>query len=178
MAIWCALLGNAGIALFTIAVVGWNPAGVHAAARNTARFSSLWCAAALAAPGLNRVLGELAERRLIGAFVAAHSMHLASVAVLLLTFERAHILPHPVQSAAVVAVGSVIILVLALSSEGSQSFARAVRSIALYIASLIFFLAFYRNHVRSLRAIAMFFVVALVLRLSGSFILSVRTRPG
>ena len=171
-------MGNAGIALFTIAVVGWNPDGVHAAARNTARFSSLWCAAAFAAPGLSRVLGELAERRLINAFVAAHSMHLASVAVLLLTFERTRILQHPVQSAVVVVIGSTVILLLALTSAGSQFMSRTVRSIALYVASLIFFLAFYRNHVRSLRAIAVFFVVALVLRLSGSFILSVRTRPG
>jgi hypothetical protein len=46
MPIWIALLGNALIAIVTVAVLGWDAAGALSAARNTARFSSVWCVAA------------------------------------------------------------------------------------------------------------------------------------
>ena len=36
--VWLAIAGNVVVALCTYAVVGWNEAGGHAAARNTARF--------------------------------------------------------------------------------------------------------------------------------------------
>jgi len=87
-----AAASNLGVAVTTLAIRGWNSGGAHAAARNTARFSCLWCVAAFAAPGLARLgHGLPAGARLVQAFVAAHLVHFAVVAALIASFERAHL---------------------------------------------------------------------------------------
>jgi hypothetical protein len=169
MPIWIALLGNALIAIATVAVLGWNAAGALSAARNTARFSSLWCVAALASPAFFRLFRNLRESQLIHAFVAAHAVHFASVAALLLIFPPRHIAQHPVQSAIVIALGSSIIVGLGLTATATRSLYAGVRSSTLYTASLVFFLAFFRHALKPLRGIAVMLAVALVMRITSSF---------
>jgi hypothetical protein len=168
MPILFALFGNLVIAAITVGVLGWNSAGAHAAARNTARFSALWCAAALASPALSRVFRGYCENRLIYAFVAAHTVHFVSVAALLFTFEGARIAERAGQSVAVIATGSSLILGLGLAAGAARPLGRAIRSITLYAASLIFLLAFFHHTVRPLRAIAVIIAIAVVLRLASN----------
>jgi hypothetical protein len=163
-----ALFGNLAVAAITLAILGWNSAGAHAAARNTARFSALFCAAALASPAVFRIFHRDRESQLILAFVAAHVVHFLTVAALLVTFERAHIAERAAQSVAVIAVGFSLTLGLGLAATAVRPAAKAIRSITLYAASLIFFLAFFHHNVRPLRAIAVIIAVALVLRLTNN----------
>ena len=164
--IWIAALGNVAVVIATIAVLGWDPSAAHAAARNSARFSSLWCAFALASPGLDRLVPNfLSETRLIRAFVAAHAVHYLSVATLLLAFERQHLWQQPGRAAASTAVGLLLLVLLLLTAPATHGVALVVRQATLYLASLIFFLAFVRHSLWPLRAIAFLMVSALAMRL-------------
>jgi hypothetical protein len=69
--------GNAVVALATYAYLGFNTAGGAAAARNTARFSSVVFAIALATH-FHRRLGS-SYRAWIYSFVAAHVVHFGTV---------------------------------------------------------------------------------------------------
>jgi hypothetical protein len=172
-AFFLALFGNLVIAAITLGALGWNSSGSHAAARNTARFSGLCCAAALASPAVFRIFRRDVESQLILTFVAAHVVHFLTVAALLFSFERSHIAARPGQSAAVIAVGSSLIVVLGVTAAAARPWAMTIRSLTLYAASLIFFLAFFHHSVWLLRAIAALLVFALLLRLASN--LSLRT---
>src|SRR5437879_5699504 len=82
-----AILVNALVALVTYGILGWNTTGASAAARNTARFSSLVFMLALltsaAASSGSQKLIALAANRLgmMYAFVAAHLVHYSAVAL-------------------------------------------------------------------------------------------------
>lgn len=78
--IYSAATLNCGVVLATTAVRGWNSAGIHAVARNSARFSALWFMVAFAAPGLVRFIRGLpSAATLLWAWCAAHMVHFASV---------------------------------------------------------------------------------------------------
>ena len=152
--------------------------GAHAAARNTARFSALCCAAALASPAVFRIFHRDTESQLILTFVAAHVVHFLTVAALLFSFERTHIAARPSQSAAVIAVGSSLIVGLGVTAAAARPLGMTIRSLTLYGASLVFFLAFFHHSVRPLRAIAALLVVALLLRLTSNLSLRMaRAKP-
>lgn len=72
-----ATVANLLVAIATYAYYGWNVVGGAVAARNTARFSSVCFAIALAAHFHRRYGREYVS--LIKAFIAAHSVHFASV---------------------------------------------------------------------------------------------------
>src|SRR5690242_9467286 len=148
-----AAASNLSVAVATIALHGWNAAGAHAAARNTARFSSLWFMAAFAAPGLSRLVRGLpAGARLVQAVVTAHLVQkpLASAAVLVFGFSL------------VVGAG------LTATARGSRYYI-VLHTLILYVLFLIFFLAFAQNAVKPLRLMAVPLALALLLRLiSGS----------
>jgi hypothetical protein len=72
-----AALLNAVIALATYAFVGWNLAGAPVAARNTARFSALMLALAVAVRFHPRWM--TAYRTAFLSFVAAHGVHYGTV---------------------------------------------------------------------------------------------------
>jgi hypothetical protein len=163
-----AAASNMLVALATLALQGWNAAGAHAAARNTARFSSLWFIVAFAAPGLGRAVRALpAGARLVQAFVAAHLVHFAVVAALIASFERAHLAQKPVQSAAILVFGFSLVVGAGLTAtpRGSR-FYSALHSLTLYVLFLIFFLAFAQNAVKPLRLMAVPLALALILRLT------------
>jgi hypothetical protein len=171
-----ALLGvaaasNVAVALATLAIYGWNASGAQAAARNTARFSSLWFLVAFAAPGLKRLVrGLLPAARLTHAFVAAHLVHFATIAALIASFETAHLAHQPAQSAAILLIGFTLVVGAGLTATRRDSrFRSALHSFTMYSLFLIFFLAYARNPVKPLRLMAVPFALALVLRLtSGS----------
>src|SRR5215469_9701615 len=105
--IYSAAALNCVVVLATVVVRGWNSAGIHAVARNSARFSALWFVVAFAAPGLVRFIRGLpAATTLLWAWCAAHMVHFASVAVLLSIFERQHVEQHRLQNLLVVLIGS------------------------------------------------------------------------
>lgn len=162
-----AAASNLSVALATIALHGWNAAGAHAAARNTARFSSLWFMVAFAAPGLSRLVGGLpAAARLVKAFVTAHLVHFAVVAALIASFERAHLVQKPLASAAILVFGFSLVVGAGLTAtaRGSRSYI-VLHTLTLYLLFLIFFLAFAQNEVKPLRLMAVPLALALLLRL-------------
>lgn len=169
--LWCALGCNVLLAATTVGVYGWTPAGIHAAARNTARFASLWFVVAFAAPGLTRFVPLLpTEERLTRAYVAGHLVHFAVVSLLILTFDSAHVLQAPGRSAAIVLVGFVIVMAVGMTARPRLSrLHAAARSFALYAIFGIFFLAFVHNSFTPVRLLAIVFAVALVLRLGGVY---------
>jgi hypothetical protein len=72
-----AAVTNSLLAIATYAYYGWNAVGAAVAARNTARFSSLFFAVALASHFHSRFGHDYVP--LIKAFVAAHIIHFATV---------------------------------------------------------------------------------------------------
>ena len=161
-----ALFGNLVVAAITLGILGWNSAAAHATVRNTARFSALCCAAALASPALSKIMHRDRQSQLILAFVAAHVVHFVTVTALLFTFERAHIAERTGQSVAVIGIGFSLILTLGLAAAAVRPAAKVIRSVTLYAASLIFFVAFFHHAIRPLRVIALIIAIALVLRLT------------
>jgi hypothetical protein len=165
-----AAASNAGVALATFAMQGWNSAGAHAAARDTARFSCLWFLVAFSSPGLVRLLRGLpAGARLVQAFVAAHLVHFAVVAALIASFERAHLTQKPGQAAAILLIGFSLVVGAGLTAMPRPSrLYSAAHQVTLYLIFLIFFLAFARNAVKPLRLLAVLLVCALLLRLAAA----------
>jgi hypothetical protein len=166
-----AAASNLSVALATLAFRGWNAAGAHAAARNTARFSSLWFLVAFAAPGLSRLIRELpAGARLVQAFVAAHLVHFAVVAALIASFGRAHLVQKPVASAAILVFGFSLVVGAGLTAtaRGSRYYI-ALHTFILYALFLIFSLSFAQNAVRPLRLMAVALALALLLRLTSGW---------
>lgn len=166
--IWIAAAANLMVAGATLLLSGWRSAGLHAAARNTARFSMLCFMAGLAAPGLTRWIRALpSETRLIQAFVAAHLVHFAVVALLLGSFERAHIAGNPLQAAIVIVFGSGFVIGLGVTAAPRASRGcRVFRYLALYVIFLLFFAASVKNPVKPLRISAVLLFFALLLRLT------------
>ncbi len=162
-----AVAANCLVAGATYAVQGWNAAGAHAAARNTARFSLAWFVVAFAAPALTRFIRNLpAEAVLIRSFVGAHVVHFATVLSLLVGFESAHLAEHPGRAAAVIGIGfSVVVLAGVTASPRASRLYTAVHEIALYVVFLIFFAGYAVHPIKPLRAIGAVLGVALILRL-------------
>jgi hypothetical protein len=166
-----ATIGNLAVTAVTLVLGGWAAGGAHAAARNTARFSALWFMAGLAAPGLGRwVRGMPAEARMIQAFVAAHLVHFATVAALLLAFEAAHLRHHPAQAAATVLGGFALVAAMGLMASPQASRLHTIfRRLLLSVIFFIFLVAFLRDVFKPLRVLAVGLVLALMVRLSGSW---------
>jgi hypothetical protein len=166
-----AAASNLSVAVATLAFHGWNAAGAHAAARNTARFSSLWFMVAFAAPGLGRLVRGLpAGARLVQAFVAAHLVHFAVVGALIASFETAHLAQKPLASAAILVFGFSLVVGSGLTAtpRGSR-FYSGLHTFTVYALFLIFFLAFAQNAVKPLRLMAVPLALALILRLTSGW---------
>jgi hypothetical protein len=166
--ILAAVFSNFAVVAATYTVRGWNAAGAHAAARNSARLSTLWFAVAFAAPGLARFFRSLpTPATLVHSFFAAHAVHFAAVVVLLTRFEFSHVSQHPSRAAAVVSGGFLLVLVAALTATAGPPWAYLHR-VTLYAVFLIFFLVFVVNPARPLRALAVLLVLSFFLRLCGA----------
>jgi len=160
---------NLAVMAATFVVRGWNVAGAHAAARNTARLSALWFVVAFAAPGLILFFRSLpAPATLVHSFFAAHAVHFVTVAVLLTRFEFSHVSQHPGRTAAVVLGGFLVVLVAAVTAtpRPSRTYSYLHRA-ALYVVFLIFFGAFVAHPTKPLRTLAVLLVLSLFLRLGG-----------
>jgi hypothetical protein len=163
-----AAASNLAVVAVTYMVRGWNAAGAHAAARNTARLSALCFAVAFAAPGLVRLLRSLpTPETLVHSFFAAHAVHLGAVTILLTRFEFSHVSQQPGRTAAVVLGGFLLVLVAALTATPGPSWTYSyVHRGTLYAVFLIFFLAFVAHPTKPLRAVAVLLALSLVLRLA------------
>ena len=163
-----AAASNLVVVAVAYAVHGWNAAGAHAAARNSARLSALWFALAFAAPGLVRFFRSLpAPTTLVYSFFAVHLVHFLTVSFLLVRFEFSHVMQTPGRAAAVVSGGFMLVLVAAVAAKPAASWSyRYLHKTALYAIFLIFFLAFARHSSRSLRTLAAVLALSLFLRLA------------
>lgn len=168
--IYSAAIANIVTALGTFAILGWNSGAAHAAARNSARFAAIWFLLAFAAPALVRFTQRLpAPRILLWAWFTAHLVHFASVAVLLATFERGHLMQHPGQAALVILIGSGFVFGAALTGSSHSHAAALVHNVSLYAVFTLFTLAFAHNRVVALRLLAVALGLALILRLAAIF---------
>jgi hypothetical protein len=163
-----AALTNLAVVGATYALRGWNAAGAHAAARNTARLSALWFAVAFTAPGMIRFFHSLpAPATLVRSFFAAHAVHFGAVAALLTRFEFPRVSEHPGRAGAVVLGGFLLVLVAALTATPGPSWTYSyLHRATLYAVFLIFFLAFVANPAKPLRAVSVLLIMSLVVRLS------------
>ena len=163
-----AAASNVIVVTATCVVHGWNAAGAHAAARNSARLSALWFALAFAAPGLTRLLRGLpAPATFVYSFFAAHCVHFVTVAVLLTTFDFLHVMQNPARAVAVVLGGFALVLLAAGTATPSAPWTyRYLHRTALYAIFLIFFFAFARHSSKPLRALAAVLALSLFLRLA------------
>jgi hypothetical protein len=166
-----AVSGNLAVAAIACAVRGWTAVSLHAAARNTARFSCLWFIVALAAPGLIQLVRTLpSEASLLRAFVAAHLVHFAMVALLLATFDSANVVRNPPRAALFLIGGFAVVAGLGLLARPqSTKVMAAVRTLLVFVTFVIFFLAFARTTVKLLHGLSALLGVALILRLASRF---------
>jgi hypothetical protein len=170
LVIYSAATANCVVALATLATQGWNSAGAHAAARNSARFSAMWFVVAFAAPGLQQFIRGLpSAMTLLWAWFAAHLVHFASVAVLLSTFDRPHLAQHPGRAVLVLLIGSGVVFGAALTASSHSPLYRVIHKLSLYAVFALFTLAFAHNRVPGLRLLAVALGLALVLRLTAHF---------
>jgi len=152
----------------TLALLGWNANGAHAAARNTARFSALCFIVAFATPGLARWFQGIPQTGLTLSFVAAHLVHYAVVAVLLATFERARLVHDFIRLAPIALAGFALVVALGFTaSHRSSRLYMFAHIVSLYIVFIIFCLAFVLNRGWPLRFVAFLLGSALILRLTG-----------
>jgi hypothetical protein len=168
--IWTAVLGNVAVMSASWSVYGWNLIGAHVAARNTARFSSLWFILGFAAPGLNRWFRALPGFRIIQAFVAAHLVHFTAVAMLLAAFMPAHASHNPARTAAIVIIGSALVIAAGLTAKPRASaIYTTVHAALLALIFLIFFLGFLKDPLKPVRGLVVLLALALLLRLGADF---------
>ena len=156
------------MALCTYAIIGWNSAGGHAAARNTARFSFLWFAFAFALPGLVRFHGAMpSETRAIQAFVSAHTIHYCAVLTMGYLAADSILRKGNRGSVLFVAIGFVLVLMVGLTSnpELARKY-RRMNAILLYVVFLIFLVAYGKHPDHLLRSLLIPLLLALILRWS------------
>ncbi len=172
-ALMIAVAGNGIVLCLSWVAYGWNWAGVHGAARNTARFSALWFLAGFAAPGLVRwIRGWPAETDLLQAFVAAHMVHYGSV-LAVLAFDPAHLLHHPIAAGVAIAGGFLLVLGLGLTARprASALYGSLHRSL-LYAIFLVFFVGLLNDRFRPFRVLAALLGLGLILRLTSGMSLA------
>ena len=166
--VWLAIAGNVVVALCTYAVVGWNSAGGHAAARNTARFSFLWFAFGFAVPGLMRLFSAIpSETRAIQAFVSAHMVHYCAVLTMSYLAADSILRKRNTGSVLFVAIGFLLVLMVGLTSNphGSRVYLR-LHVFLLYVMFLIFLVAYGKHPNHLLRFLLVPLLLALILRWS------------
>jgi hypothetical protein len=162
-----AAIANCVVVLVTLSMWGWNFAGGHAIARNSARFSGLCFVIAFAGPGLERLVRGLPNAvTLFWAWFAAHLVHFASVLILFATFERSNIAKNPGQTAVVVLFGAVLVFGAALTARTRALSGRVLHNVLLYAIFGIFTLAFARDKATLLHVVASLLILALGVRLS------------
>jgi len=166
-ALMIAVAGNGIVLCLSWVVYGWNLAGVHVAARNTARLSALWFLPGFVAPGLVRwIRGWPAETGLLEAFVAAHMVHYGSV-LAVLAFDPAHLLHHPIAAGVAIAGGFLLVLGLGLTAppRASELYGYLHRFL-LYVIFLVFFVGLMNDRFRPFRVLAAVLGLGLILRLT------------
>lgn len=166
--IWLAIAGNVVVALCTYVVVGWNSAGGHAAARNTARFSFLWFVFGFAVPGLMRLYGAIPSgTRTIQAFVSAHMVHYGAVLTMGYLAADSILRKLNIGSMLFVAIGFLLVLMVGITSNphSSRNYQR-LHVFLLYIVFLIFLIAYGKHPDHLLRFLLIPLLAALVMRWS------------
>jgi hypothetical protein len=134
-ATWMALLSAALAFALTLFYYHWTVDAAQVAARNTARFSALWMAAAIAWRASERGLDALKG------FVATHAVHYA--AVLWFAYSDAHHHLHSFAPTAllVATFGTAHLIVVATTMHAATGWRQKLNSAAVYLAWLLFVIA-------------------------------------
>jgi hypothetical protein len=146
--------------------VGWNAEGAGSAARNTARFASLFFAAGFAGPRLRALCPPLPQSAtVIQAFFAAQMVHFASVALLHSRFAEQP-LHLGVPQIGIVLAGFSLVAIAGLTATPNPTsrLYRLAQLVSIHLIFLIYFLDYLRHPVKPLRVLAAVFLVALALR--------------
>ena len=142
-AIWLATTIAAVIGLASFFLAGQSPAGLGSAARNTARFSGIVFALALAARS-PRFLALFADRwSIFFAFIAAHGVHFSAVAALAI-FDTAHPLHRMDPPAIMTLAGGFTLVLLAAITAGKADapFRSRIHTFFFYVLAVVFAVAF------------------------------------
>jgi hypothetical protein len=166
-AVMIAVAGNGIVLCLSWVGYGWNWAGVHGAARNTARFSEQWFLAGFLAPGLVRWIRRWpAETDLLQAFVAAPMVHYGSV-LAVLAFDPAQVLHHPIAAGVAIAGGFWLVLGLGLTARPRASALYGyLHRFLLYVIFRVFFVGLLNDRFRPFRGLAAGLGLGLILRLT------------
>jgi hypothetical protein len=161
---------NLVITSVALAVFGWNAVGAHASARYTARFSACAFVFAFAHPGLIRWFRSLPSyASLIHAFVGAHCVHFAAVALTIALDLDHDLRKSPGPAAAVVGVGFSLVILTGLTVSASSKLYRVLHSLTVYAVFAIFLLGYVKHPLHPFRSVAVALIVSLALRISGKF---------
>ena len=131
----------------TLAWYGSGPDGVGVAMRNSARFSSVVFAVALAARVGLRAVGWM------HAFVVAHVVHYATVSYAAVTNVHHHLHSIDARNAVVIVFGVLLLLVLASTSSSRRTLWRRVNAVAVFIVGAVFAGSAVLNAARSRAAV-------------------------
>jgi hypothetical protein len=164
-----ATISDVVVAAATYAFLGWNSAGAHSAARNTARLALFIFLLGFAQPGLSRLIVWLpTAAALIEAFVCAQAVHFATVVIMVL-LDKTHFLRHfSVPGILIVVIGASAVLVAGFTARRTESrTVRVLHQFLLYVIFLIFFADYLEHPEKSLRVIALVLAIGLVARIAG-----------
>ena len=165
-----ATIANIIIALVTYALLGWNSAGAHAAARNTARLAVFVFLIGFAQPGVSRLITWLpSAAALIEAFVCAQVVHFVTV-IITVVLDKGHFLRHfSLAGLLTVVIGASAVLGTAFTAHMQSRLLHVLHEVSLYVVFLIFFADYLKHPDRSLRVIAFVLAAGLVARVAGQW---------
>jgi hypothetical protein len=161
-AIFAATLATAVMGTTFLLLRGWNPEGLAAAARNTARISGIFFALALLARS-TRFPALFAKRwELFFAFVAAHGVHFCAV-LMVAAFDTTHKLHQLEPMAIMTLTGGFSLLTFASVTAGTAEapFTSGLHRVFFYLLGVIFLVGFGTRAMHSMASAAMLSVVLL-----------------
>jgi multidrug transporter EmrE-like cation transporter len=164
----CATLLNILVATGAFLVFGWNSAGAHAAARYTARLSVAIFVLAFAQSGLTSRLPRLPSyASMVRAFLGAHCVHFASVAITLALDKSHELRKSPGAAAAVIGIGFSFVFLAGLTPSPNLSRAyRLIHSISIFAVFAIFMLGYVEHPIRPYRMVGVLLAASLIIRIA------------
>lgn len=146
----------------SLLALGWNPEGLAAAARNTARFSGFVFALALVARSARWPLWFANRWALFFAFIAAHGVHFTAVALLAI-FDTGHKLHRlePVNIGTLVVGFTLVLLAAVTAGSASAPFLARKHTVFFYALGAIFLIGFGMRALNAPASAVLFAVVLL-----------------
>jgi hypothetical protein len=163
-----ATVANIIVAALTYAMLGWNSAAAHAAARNTARLALVFFLLGLAHPGLSSFLRNIpSATSWVLAFVCAQLVHFVTV-IMTISLDKTHFLRHfSFAGMMVVLVGSSIVISAGYTATSTSKLVSVLHQVLLYVIFMIFFADYMEHPIHQLRFVTIVLALAVVIRVAG-----------